>query len=413
MKLLLRIFFNGCISSLNALFSYFAEIFKSRGALHPTDTALSDALTFLPDDKKLLVETAGGLRRFLLRSPNFKTHGDLLCMSEDSHVVAASIVCGSKSNIGSTSTDSKPPSSPSTSSTVTKNTKSSLSTLINEHQGESLSGTMNSGSLRFDEEAGIGKSSQTCVYGESLGSGVTSPNIQTPSGSPDFLSPEASPQVPKKKLVEEEQLAKRLGSSSKRTVQPSGSQGAKAGKERGSHVKGRSSIPSELGSQVVPSLVPEVGTSSGKNATGEASSDNVFVSSGSSSSGSLKAMSLKEEAASKSTFVPAGKEREPMRSKRKKDRKRETAERVREGLRHSGTQTWPALTIDRWVMTDPIPPVESYKDRYDEVVREKKDLQQKLEESGDRMYKMQRDHRREVDKVQQQSRQEAKEVSGL
>ena len=74
-------------------------------------------------------------------------------------------------------------------------------------------------------------------------------------------------------------------------------------------------------------------------------------------------------------------------------------------------QTDVRLQKDKWVLTDPLPPVENYKERYDRVMKEKKDLHTKLERSEDQKYKMQRDHKREVEKLQKQYRQEAREVS--
>ena len=75
-------------------------------------------------------------------------------------------------------------------------------------------------------------------------------------------------------------------------------------------------------------------------------------------------------------------------------------------------QTYVPLMKDKWVMTDPLPPVENYKERYDRIMKEKKDLHTKLERSEDQKYKMQRDHKREVEKLQKQYRQEAREVGG-
>ncbi len=66
----------------------------------------------------------------------------------------------------------------------------------------------------------------------------------------------------------------------------------------------------------------------------------------------------------------------------------------------------PALLTDKWVMTDTLPPVESFKERYESLFREKKDLQQKLERSEDQRYKLHKTHKREVE----QTRLEVKEV---
>ena len=65
---------------------------------------------------------------------------------------------------------------------------------------------------------------------------------------------------------------------------------------------------------------------------------------------------------------------------------------------------------DQWMMTDPIPLSENFKERYEMVLREKIDLRAKLEESEDRRYKMQKDHKREQEKMTKTIRAEAREV---
>ena len=77
---------------------------------------------------------------------------------------------------------------------------------------------------------------------------------------------------------------------------------------------------------------------------------------------------------------------------------------------HRAVQTERVLMTDKWIMTEPIPVVESFKERYEMVLREKIDLRAKLEECEDRRFKVQRDHKREVEKLQKNLRQEAKEV---
>lgn len=73
-------------------------------------------------------------------------------------------------------------------------------------------------------------------------------------------------------------------------------------------------------------------------------------------------------------------------------------------------QTEPTLTKDKWVMTEGFVPVESFKERYEGVSREKKDLQEKLERSEDQRFKLQKTHKRELEQLQRQTKQEAKEV---
>jgi E3 ubiquitin-protein ligase TTC3 len=62
-------------------------------------------------------------------------------------------------------------------------------------------------------------------------------------------------------------------------------------------------------------------------------------------------------------------------------------------------------------MTDPVPVSENFKERYEMVLREKIDLRAKLEESEDRRFKLQRDHKRELERQTKTVRHEAREES--
>ena len=73
-------------------------------------------------------------------------------------------------------------------------------------------------------------------------------------------------------------------------------------------------------------------------------------------------------------------------------------------------QTVPLKTGVKFVQTDPLPSTENFKERYEEVLKEKKDLQVKLERSEDQKFKMQKDHKREVDKLEKKYYSEARKV---
>ena len=81
-------------------------------------------------------------------------------------------------------------------------------------------------------------------------------------------------------------------------------------------------------------------------------------------------------------------------------------------LKEVGVSACPRM-VNKKVMVDLIQPVESFRDRYEIALKEKEDLQSRLERSEDQKYKMQRDHRREMERTQKQSRAEAKEVSHM
>ena len=83
---------------------------------------------------------------------------------------------------------------------------------------------------------------------------------------------------------------------------------------------------------------------------------------------------------------------------------------VRVETRDAIVQTLRLKTGVKFVQTDPLPSVENFKERYERVLKEKKDLQVKLERSEDQKFKMQRDHKREVDKLEKKYYTEARKV---
>ena len=78
--------------------------------------------------------------------------------------------------------------------------------------------------------------------------------------------------------------------------------------------------------------------------------------------------------------------------------------------RDATVQTLPTRTGVKFVQTDHLPSVENFKERYEKVLKEKRDLQLKLERSEDQKFKVQRDHKREVEKLEKKYYTEAKKV---
>lgn len=68
-------------------------------------------------------------------------------------------------------------------------------------------------------------------------------------------------------------------------------------------------------------------------------------------------------------------------------------------------------TADKGMVTEPIPPVETFKERYEGLVAEKKSLCAKLEESEDKRVQLHKEHKRELERVQKKVRQEVQDVS--
>ena len=197
-----------------------------------SDPRLTEPLSYLPEDKSQLITLSGGLERFLLDSPSFVAHGDLICLTEDAPVVRDSIsqsssATSSSSSLGShdftTSVTSTEKSSSRVqvhvssvvasdvqvgSQTVTKNShggrytpsdstadsrQPSLGSLIDSHnhqqqqlQQHQQQDTPLSGGLKFDGDAT--KMNPTKTYGVELGSGLNSPS-NSPLDSPRMMSP--------------------------------------------------------------------------------------------------------------------------------------------------------------------------------------------------------------------------------
>ena len=258
---------------------FFAEIFKTHGPLKPTDPKLSESLSLLPDEKKQLIDSAGGIHTFLLRSPSFRSHEGLICLSEDVTVVAASINSGSSS---------------SSSSSVTSTSPLASKTACKEHSAT-------------DHQGGDGDvTSSVPVLDESSNGGSPSPRD----------SPVDSPHVQKKSSEKLNKAPKRSRSKPSRTgvaVAVGGSRVDRVGSEASILNRGL-----------------EEAAHKGKQASGK-----VVV--------------------------------------------------------HRAVQTERVLMTDKWIMTEPIPVVESFKERYEMVLREKIDLRAKLEECEDRRFKVQRE----------------------
>ena len=436
-------------------------------------------MSFLPDDKKQLIENAGGLSRFLLTSPFFKSHGEVVCLTEDIPVITASMNSGtgaggsssSNSTSASGGTNSNSGSRSGSISVQEPKSKPSLSTLISE---QNLSGP---DALKFDEAQ---EKTSTRTYGEQLGSGLNSP-----AQSPRLTSPIGSPSVSKRPPGSSEGMKSPLKSLSAgqldkklRKLNPSSSTSSAA-----------SAIPppkSSSGSAIIPPSKSSSGSKSKKGAKkkltllsdsrGSVSSgskdtaatgrdvssqlstpddvaylgglfdqpdhlirDSVFSSSSSSQDSSKGGLSqerkstgererengktssvetsgrpsLAGDAARKETVVSTGASKTAQLSSDKKESAKTTSSKkvlpqqqqtalpqqpkgkgkpgkggssqqrlasssaglvVRPKLVGVCVQTDPPLTTEKWVMTDPQAPVESFKERYELAMREKQDL---------------------------------------
>ncbi|KAL5499733.1 hypothetical protein EMCRGX_G011192 [Ephydatia muelleri] len=66
-------------------------------------------------------------------------------------------------------------------------------------------------------------------------------------------------------------------------------------------------------------------------------------------------------------------------------------------------------TADKGVATEPLPPVETFKEKYEGLVVEKKSLCAKLDDSEDKRVQLHKEHKRELERVQKKVRQEVQD----
>ena len=495
--------------------SYFSEILKSCGPLKASDSHLTEPLTFLPEDKSQLITLSGGLEKFLLSSPLFVAHGDLICLAEDAPVIKDSIsqsssATSSNSSLGTDLSNTEknasrvqvPSIAPDVqvgSQTVTKNSHSgrytpsdsaadrqpSLGSLIDSHQQDALSG-----GLKFDSDA---KLNPTKTYGVELGSGLNSPS-NSPLDSPRMMSPtdlvnlntdknsgtgSGKPQKPgavvhglakrpdsagggrdrgreniPPKDVTSSSLSSRGQQQNTKTssralgyerqkkreqqLQQQTSRGSESrdrGREEGSEKLSSSSTERLLstasdsgelgvlgeffGHATAGSGVSGGGTESGsgsRSGSGSGSQGDESSSapppSTSSSASALANSKLFRAAisgAASTTTSSADSDKEKS-AVEKEVAKTVTTTSVSVETRNAFVQTLRLKTGVKFVQTDPLPSVENFKDRYEKVLKEKKDLQVKLERSEDQKFKMQRDHKREIDKLEKKYYTEARKV---
>ena len=486
--------------------SYFSEILKSFGPLKATDSRLTEPLSFLPEEKSQLIALSGGLEKFLLGSPLFVAHGDLICLAEDAPIVKDSIsqsssATSSSSSLGSDLTNTQKDTSRVQvssvvasdvqvgSQTVTKNShgsgrhtpshstadrQPSLSSLIDSHQQETLSG-----GLKFDNDM---KLNPTKTYGVELGSSLNSPS-NSPLDSPRMMSPtdhvnlntnknsgtgsgkqqklgamahgltkrpdsagerrekeniqpkdatssSSSSSSSSSKGQQQQSTKMVLSSSSGRAIgherykkkerQTSrGSESRDSGREEGSEKLSSSSSERLLSAASDSGELGVLGeffghaTASSGGGTGNGAGSRSGSGSGSqgdettsTSASALANSKLFRAAISGASTTSAEKEA----SADEKGATKITTSSVSVETREAFAQTLRLKTGVKFVQTDPLPSVENFKDRYEKVLKEKKDLQVKLERSEDQKFKMQRDHKREIDKLEKKYYTEARKV---
>ena len=444
------------VLTVNALFSsYFGEILRTHGPLDSEDPKILEPLSFLPEDRKEKIEKAGGIAELLVKSGHFAMQGDLICPIEELGITAASIDSSLKSTgkSGGREENGKDPGSkaerrkrdgllptPSIPPTPvlldgavpnTHTKKSSLSGLLSTtSRAPGGGGAGSPGTSREEKEKGhTPKGAAAVAAGSKRNTSVL--NVKT-------VSP--ADVVPKEKKLGTKTAAVKESAKKPRSRKERESV-TTAKKEKGAEPKGEGVSMSSGGS-----VEKTLSRASSKDSSGWNSSSGNEWSSGKSLSelgkrevfsptNSTSSMSSESSSGNAGTNVggasssvpplqpllPSLQAKKPTKANKPKaasqassttEHQDQSARDTRDKPMSVGRemQTDSLLLADKWVMTDTIPPVENYKERYDGVVKEKKDLQEKLERSEDQRFKLQKTHKREIEQLVRQTKQEVNEV---
>ena len=313
---------------------YFAEIFKTHGPLLPTDTRLTDSLTFLPEEKTRLIESFGGLKTFLLGSPLFVLKEDTICLVENAPVTSLSLDSKCKELSKDATMDGD------RSGTINDDLRV---TNCEEPARETSSPV----SFRM-----LSAMDSPNTYHKAR---VTQPKLANKHGA-CFVGTTKLSSIGSKEKQKSQQHTQKNSSSLRLAddILDGSSFGSEHSPKTSTRVSNEGDILGQFFEQAVVVGSPVVTNDSNRNLKGIAEGFDVRVS------------------VSVQTDVP--------------------------------------LVTDKWVMTDPLPPVENFREGYEKVSKEKNDLQVKLERSEDQRFKMQRDHKRDVEKLKRKYLNEAKEV---
>ena len=425
---------------------------RTHGPLEPSDPKIVEPLSYLPEDKKQMIFKAGGFTKLLLSSGLFVMENGRICPAEDA---AASSVKDSGKGVdksgGSSSKGSKDSKNKNTGETkkhgVSSDGGNGTSTPpITHKQKPSLSDLMTASRSSTDSTSKK-KSSKTHSRNNKLINRTLKKlseelnndrgwNVKVVSRgknsitSPDISGLEKRSDLPaaKKGTVSqsgEASVSKELDVSGNRT------KSSNAHENLGADLSKKSQTRSEKPMLSPPPYVASTGSKDSHNSS-SSEGDGVEGSIESSSADLEKredtfsptnsTSSISSGSSSGAMFVPqpSTQKKSKKNSKKQKIAKDSTEISTAQSISYRPVECYSAmvqtdapLLRDKWVMTDLVPPVESFKERYESALKEKKDLQVKLERSEDERFKMQKTHKREMEQQLKQTKQEAKEVQTL
>ena len=404
-------------------------------------------------DKREMIVKAGGISKLLLKSGKFTTEGRLLCSIEEKKVIAESLSSYSLSKKKSSEDgvnikqhhqnkgvkDRKKPTSQLDGSNSRKSGTLPGGPSANKSSLSGLLSASSSSSIEDSSSGGKGQSRHT-TNGSGSGSGLV--DIIKSQKHKDFVdmgwsststkTPLDSSKVPRKEKNNSEPLSLEKRSESR-----------DKGK-RYSYKDGRDEVVGVTGGTNGHSSVAEpkhrVREKIKELGTGKRSSSKVGSSQNSSGSEGFVEASSINDLEKRNTFSPTNSTSSvssgsssttssstaalELPTPTKKSKSKKTKKIPSDKPEYTGKlpsvshvqfisamiQTDTPLLKDKWVMTDVLPPVESFKDRYDCAIKEKKDLQEKLERSEDQKFKLQKAHKRETEELLKQNKLQVKQV---
>ena len=337
------------------------EVFKSHGPLHPMDSILSESLQLLPENSQKLIDTYGDLSDFLLSSQLFRTFvgGAKIGLKEDRALIVEALH----------SSHSKFP---------------ELSELVKEHCDRPKK-KPNFSLTENDHEA-------------------TLLPTMSPSSSSSGSPPLSSKNNKKGKQKNSKEMKKEIPSAPVVSKVDEHSKTSESNKENDkvSTTKETNKVSSIKETNRVSTTETQSGTSKNGHETGGRSRNDVKTKSSNEKSKKSESFVVKKGLSDMDKTVGVGGGEGvngtsvAMETKQSCDPDVVKPEVV---MRDVEIQTESTLHVHQCVNTDPQPVVESFKERYEEVKKEKMSLEKKLEVSEDMRVKLQKQSSRELEKT--------------
>lgn len=379
---------------------YFGEIVRTHGPLDPTDIKITEPLSYLPEDKKDKLFEAGGIAQLLVKSGQFIMDGNCICPIEEVGLASASWnISGRKRNTGATA------------NAWGLNTGTQQRETVDRDKAAGEGGGGGFGLHRSSPNGLVPPGSRV----EHL-SGIKPARQQqsevAESGKWEVSKPKTN--VKEKKKKKEKNLAAEKGC----VAQHNKGAWSSGNVSKKGHVDAKVNASGEmLGGRDLFS--PTSSTSSISSSGGSAADTMGQPSSASSRQNSSRpqsnshsrsqSKSLEPRSESQSTYSASDSRQSRYSSEPKSDSDSRCAA-PKAAMVSTMMQTESILSTDKWVMTEPLPPVDTYRERYENVLKEKEDLQVKLQSSEDQKYKLQKSHKRELEEVIKQSKLDTKKV---